>query len=267
MLTPKYPVLIATRSPHTATNHPSVKFDWTDGTTYNNPFEHEQAKDSPITAVYLVGLESDNRSELIISFIHLAVSKGVRRFVLLSSAEIEEGGPLFGQAHGELHKLGDEAKLEWTVLRPHFFMENFIERGYGGYHWQTIMEQGKIYSAAGKGKKPYISARDIAATAYRALVDEKPHNADLYITGPESLTYDDVSFPSTLDLRRCTDSTRLLQYSVKSSQERSNTLASLVMNWPRLWSKSAVCPRTLPQCWAKSMRKLQKAIIGRRQMW
>ncbi|PIA97838.1 Festuclavine dehydrogenase [Cercospora beticola] len=193
MLTPQYPVLIATRSPDKATNHPNVKFDWTDSTTYSNPFEHEQAKNSPITAVYLVGLESDNRGELLISFVHLAVSKGVRRFVLLSSAEIEEGGPLFGQAHGELHKLGDEGKLEWAVLRPHFFMENFIERGYGGYHWQTIMEQGKIFSAAGKGKKPYISTTDIAATAYRALVDEKPHNADLYITGPESLTYDDIA--------------------------------------------------------------------------
>ncbi|PPJ55272.1 hypothetical protein CBER1_04305 [Cercospora berteroae] len=165
MLTPKYPVLIATRSPDKATTRPSVKFDWTDSTTYSNPFEHEQAKMSPITAVYLVGLESDNCSELIISFIRLAVSKGVRRFVLLSSAEIEEGGPLFGK-----------------------LMRNCTSSA-----MRIIMEQDQIYSAAGKGKKPYISARDIAATAYRALVDEKPHDTDLYITGPESLTYDDIA--------------------------------------------------------------------------
>lgn len=57
----------------------------------------------------------------------------------------------------------------------------------------AIKNEGKIYSATQDGKIPFVSAEDIAAVAYRALVDEKPHNTDHVILGPELLSYDDVS--------------------------------------------------------------------------
>lgn len=170
-----------------------AKFDWSDSATYSKPFDHEQAKSSPITAVYLVGLDTEDGADLVISFVNFAIARGVRRFVLLSATEVEEGGVLLGKAHAELHRLGDAGTIEWAVIRPHFFMENFIEKGYGGYQWEAIMKEGRIYSAAGDGRKPWICARDIAAVAYRALVDKTPHNTDHYITGPQSLSYDEVS--------------------------------------------------------------------------
>lgn len=70
--------------------------------------------------------------------------------------------------------------------------ENFAET----YHKASITSEGKIYTAAGDGRKPFISARDIAAVAYRALIDEKSHDTDHLITGGESLSYDDVSSQS-----------------------------------------------------------------------
>ena len=60
------------------------------------------------------------------------------------------------------------------------------------YHLNTIWNERTIYSGAGEGSKPFIAARDIAAVARRALLDEQSLNTDHILTGPESLTYTDV---------------------------------------------------------------------------
>lgn len=56
-----------------------------------------------------------------------------------------------------------------------------------------IKNESKIYTACGDGKSPFVSAADIAAVAYRALIDETPHNCDYRVLGPELLTYDEVT--------------------------------------------------------------------------
>lgn len=56
----------------------------------------------------------------------------------------------------------------------------------------TIRDQGKLYTACGDGKIPFIGALDIAAMAFHGLTDEKPHNTDYMVLGPELLTYDEV---------------------------------------------------------------------------
>lgn len=69
-------------------------------------------------------------------------------------------------------------------------IENFLEDGLRS----LIKNQGKLYTATGNGKAPFVSADDIAAVAYRALTDEKSHNTDYLILGPELLNYDEVRF-------------------------------------------------------------------------
>lgn len=56
----------------------------------------------------------------------------------------------------------------------------------------TIKDEGKIYTACGDGKIPFVSAADIAAVAFHVLTDTKPHNTDYRVLGPELLTYDEV---------------------------------------------------------------------------
>lgn len=67
--------------------------------------------------------------------------------------------------------------------------ENLTENG----PRQLIRDQGKIYTACGQGKIPFVSATDIAAVAYRALTDSDSHNCDHRVLGPELLTYDDIA--------------------------------------------------------------------------
>ncbi|SJL02524.1 related to ergot alkaloid biosynthetic protein A [Armillaria ostoyae] len=94
------------------------------------------------------------------------------------------GGPAAGKVHEYLAGIG----VDYCVLRPTWFMENFSE-----HHRKPIKPEDKIYSATGDGKVPFVSAEDIAAVAFRALVDPQSHNTDHFIRGPELLSYDEVA--------------------------------------------------------------------------
>lgn len=203
-LSPENNILVASRRPSPDSKYPIVQFDWLNDSTWPNAFSHPQAKDSPISAVYLVVADFPEARANAIPFVRFCVERGVRRFVLLSAWENAEGGSLLGGVHAELKGMGQKEGIEWAVLRPHFFMcecylmhldklaytgtENFIET----YHLDTIKNERKIYSGAGNGSKPFIAARDIAAVARRAILDAKSPNRDYILTSPESLTYTDV---------------------------------------------------------------------------
>jgi uncharacterized protein YbjT (DUF2867 family) len=120
-----------------------------------------------------------------ISFTEAAMARGVNRFVLLSGSPIEAGGPAMGKVHAWLQT----SDAEWAVLRPSWFMQNLSE----GPHRLTIRDERAIYTAAGDGRVPFISAWDIARAAARTLTSERAPNADFVLTGPEPLTYDDVA--------------------------------------------------------------------------
>lgn len=68
-------------------------------------------------------------------------------------------------------------------------MQNFSE----AQHLTPIRDEGKLYSATNNGRIPFVSTEDIACVAKHLLTDEKPHNTDYVVLGPELLSYDDVS--------------------------------------------------------------------------
>ncbi len=168
--------LVATRNPHETDQ---VRFDWADTATY------EAALDE-VKAIYLVA--PANVPEPLAAmqpFIDRAIASGVERFVLLSASSLEEGGPMMGAVHRYLH---DHAP-GWFVLRPTWFMQNFSEQ----QHLPTIRDEHAIYSATGDGRVPFIDADDIAAVAAAALTDPAIPNGDAILTGPKSLSYDEVA--------------------------------------------------------------------------
>ncbi len=109
-------ILVASRSGKSPSlpNAIGVKFDWLDSETYANPFSHSQ-----ITSIFLVAPPIMDCLPPMKAFIDLAVEKGVKRFVLLSASVMDVGdGPMMGQVSKYLSGLG----VEWTVLRPTWFM-------------------------------------------------------------------------------------------------------------------------------------------------
>ncbi|KAI9819817.1 MAG: hypothetical protein M1832_003892 [Thelocarpon impressellum] len=186
----KVATLVASRSGTAPAGAKGVKFDWTDEATYGAPF----AADADIKAVYLVPPPFLDVFAAMKKFVDLARSKGVERFVLLGASNIEPGGPATGEVHQYLIDLG----VDYTVLRPTWFLENFSEM----WHLTTIREEGKLYSATGTGKIPFVSSDDIAALAYHGLVDTPSPNTDWLVHGPDNLSYDDVAAELTTLLGR-----------------------------------------------------------------
>lgn len=172
-------VRIASRSGSGRPGAEGVRFDWLDDSG------HEAALQG-VSGVYLVAPDGSAASLLAMApFIERAIRSGVRRLVLLSSSAIEEGGPAMGGLHRQLR----QSAPEWAVLRPSWFMQNFSEPPFA----DILRDEGRLYSATGEGRIPFVHAGDIAEVACRALTDEAPHNTDHLITGPQALTYGEAA--------------------------------------------------------------------------
>jgi uncharacterized protein YbjT (DUF2867 family) len=114
----------------------------------------------------------------------LARARLVRRVVLLSSSAVPESATGMGALPALVRTLP-----EWAVLRPSWFMQNFI----GDHPLAAGVRAGEIVTATGAGRVGFVDADDIAAVAARALTDPLPHNTDHIITGPEALSYADAA--------------------------------------------------------------------------
>jgi ergot alkaloid biosynthesis protein len=174
-----WPVRAANRSGTAGAGTEGVVFDWNEATG------HAAALEGVDRVFLLAPTGSSAPLEVMAPFIELALARGVRRFVLLSSSQLDEGGPAMGAVHALLHRRAPE----WAVLQPSWFMENFTVDP----HLASIRSEDAIYSATDDGLVPFLSVEDIAAVALRTLTDAHPANAGLVLTGPRLLTYDDVA--------------------------------------------------------------------------
>ncbi|WP_428957221.1 NmrA family NAD(P)-binding protein [Streptomyces sp. cg35] len=173
-------VKAASRRAAPVTGAEPVTFDWYDSATH-------AAALSGVDSVYLVPPVGDlDPAATMLPFLQQARTAGVHRAVLLSSSAVPAGGPAVGRVHQALPRLFDQ----WTVLRPSWFMQNFT-----GAHPQalSVRENSAIWSATESGRVGFIDAEDIAAVAVHALTDEEAPNADLVLTGPQALSYDDIA--------------------------------------------------------------------------
>ncbi|TMR05070.1 ergot alkaloid biosynthesis protein [Actinomadura soli] len=158
----------------------SVRFDWYE------PGTHRDVLDG-VGRLYLVPPPGDlSPAAVMVPFLDLARAAGVQRAVLLSSSAIPEGG----QASGKVHKVLPHLFERWAVLRPSWFMQNFTGTH---VHARSIREEAMILTAAGDGRVGFVDADDIAAVAVHALTDEHAPDTDLVLTGPETLSHDDIA--------------------------------------------------------------------------
>ena len=113
-----------------------------------------------------------------------AVAAGVSHIVFNSALGVDqnEDAPL---RMIERHLMA--AGVNYTILRPNFFMENFSS----GF-LAPMIAQGGIYLAAGDGKTSFISTEDIASVA--AVAFKEKHFGTAYnLTGPSALDHAQVA--------------------------------------------------------------------------
>lgn len=113
LLNANIPVLLANRSGNVPAPFKGVRFDWFDASTYQLPF----GVDNNIDKIYLIAPQVLDPFPHMKAFIDFAIQKSVKRFVLMSAAVLEVGGPLMGKVHEYLASLA----VEYCVLRPSWF--------------------------------------------------------------------------------------------------------------------------------------------------
>ncbi|MEU1282363.1 NAD(P)H-binding protein [Streptomyces sp. NPDC005805] len=155
-----------------------TRFDWYDESTWAAALEGAGA-------VYMVDMVDEpvewNPEESVRSFCRQAAAAGVGRIVLLQARTNEDaGGKSLIGSEDEVRDSG----LEWTILRPGWFTQNFDE----GILLDGI-RAGEVRLPAGEGKEPFIDCDDVAAVAVAALTEDGHAGRVYELSGPRLLTF------------------------------------------------------------------------------
>lgn len=159
------------------------RFDWTDPATWDAALDG-------VRAAYVVSNDYDPRTPDLVA---AAQSSGLERMVLLSARGADDPDYYAdrrnidnGHLDGEKALAG--SALEWTVLRPTWFVQNFTE----GF-FSPLVEAGDLRLPIGAAACPFVDVDDIAAVAAAALTADGHQGRTYELTGPRPLTLDEVA--------------------------------------------------------------------------
>ncbi|MCM2393334.1 NAD(P)H-binding protein [Streptomyces albipurpureus] len=179
-------VRVASRSSRT-------RFDWSDRTTWS-------AALSGVRAVYVVGSEDPSEADDLGAFVKTAAEHGVQRLVLLSArvwADIDDGSGHLLATENVVRSSG----LEWTILRPTWFAQNFTELPL----FTAALAKGELRLPVGEGREPFVDLDDLAEVAAATLTEEGHAGRTYALSGPRALTFGEaiaaIAEASGLDLR------------------------------------------------------------------
>ncbi len=121
-----------------------------------------------------------------------AKDAGVRRVVVLAATNVDE--PLDhqpsrfnGDRNKEVEAAAVDSGLEWVSLRAGYFAINTA------WSWGPQLRAGDVVRAPfPQVAEAPVDPRDLAAVAARALVDDDLVGRRLVLTGPESLTHEEL---------------------------------------------------------------------------
>ncbi|GAA3367862.1 NAD(P)H-binding protein [Streptomyces antimycoticus] len=163
------PVRAASRSSRT-------RFDWSDPGGW----------DAALRGIAVAYVVAPRVPGPVHEFVARAEAAGVRRLVLLSGRGSDTwGDSSFGLDMRSAEDAVRGSALEWTVLRPSNFAQNFDE---DVFHAPLVA--GELALPAGKVPEPFIDAEDVADAAAAVLTETGRHGGRIYeLTGPRALTF------------------------------------------------------------------------------
>jgi len=159
------------------------RIDWYDESTWS-------AAVSGSTTAYLAppvdpaGLDAAGR------FVRQAARDGLRRLVLLSGRGVGSPGRDFAVYDSQLalEEAVTSSGLDWTILQPAWFMQNFSEGWLRDY-----VEAGQLRLSAGSGGEAWIDTDDVGDVATEALLDDRHLGQTYALSGPRVLTLTELA--------------------------------------------------------------------------
>ena len=122
----------------------------------------------------------------LLPFVDAARAEGVGHVVFLS-LDGAARNPLVPHHAVERHLQRDPRG--WTLLQPGFFAQNV-----GTAYRDDIVQDGRLYVPAGRGRVAFVDLRDVGEVAADALVRPEMHSGRAYtLTGPQAFTFGEVA--------------------------------------------------------------------------
>ncbi|MGB3851330.1 MAG: SDR family oxidoreductase [Tunicatimonas sp.] len=157
----------------------SVHFD------YQNPDTFSEADGTD--GVFLLGPPMyPDLFELIKPFTDYLAQNGPQRVVYLSAYGMEDLKEL--PFHAQMEEKLQEGNLDWRVVRPGFFMQNF-----GNYERENIEQRKVIFVPAGEGKTAFVSSEDIGRVVATLLREDTYRHQTVELTGPQPYDHFEVA--------------------------------------------------------------------------
>ncbi|KND33786.1 NAD(P)H-binding protein [Streptomyces acidiscabies] len=150
------------------------RFDWAEQDTWAGAL-------AGVSAVHLLAPEDPGLAG---PFVEQAVGAGVRRFVALSGRGMDGVAPDTFQGMAAAEKAVRESGVEWTVLRPNNFHQNFDED-----LWQAPLRAGYLALPAGDVPEPFVDVRDIAEVSAALLTSDGLQGEVYDLSGSRALTF------------------------------------------------------------------------------
>lgn len=149
-----------------------------------------------VNKVFLLSTVEPAQVELQGNLIDAAVAAGVQHVVKLSGLGAHDQSPVSCARWHRQTEMKLERALPYTHLQPHYFMQNFFSFA------PTIADQGVFYAPMAAGRIPLVDARDVAAVAARALLEDGHAYRTYVLTGPEALSFPQIAHKLSSTLRR-----------------------------------------------------------------
>jgi uncharacterized protein YbjT (DUF2867 family) len=154
--------------------------------TFENPASLNAAMQG-CDCMFLISPPTENQVQCEKNAIDTAKSAGIAYIVKISAsdANLKSSVP-WAKSHAEIDHYLRNSGLEWTILKPTAFMQNFLTLS-------KPISKGILPQVAGNGHVGYIDAQDIARVAFSVLTEDHHRRATYFLNGPEMLDMKEIA--------------------------------------------------------------------------
>lgn len=170
---------VATRAPAqlAAQGVPSVALNWDDLDSY---LPAMRGKDR----LFLLTPNSERQVGYVLQAISAARRAGIKHIVRVSLMGTDsDPGIILGRQHLAAEREIRASGIAWTMLRPSFFMDNFVN-----YYGVDPNKDSHVFLPNGDGKAGWVDSADVGEVAARVLQDDSQVGKIIDLTGPELLS-------------------------------------------------------------------------------
>ena len=150
--------------------------------------------------------------------------KAVKHIVFLSVQGVEKSKII---PHHKIEKLIVDSKINYTFLRPAYFMQNFTTT-----LRNELVNNKRIYLPAGNAKFTLVDVGDIGAVSATILTNTLPHiNKSYELTCKDKLTFKEMALTlsSNLGIEIQFKSPNLINFFLTKRKEKTPTMLILVI--------------------------------------